>query len=47
VDGSADLVIATDTELLLQFLAGAPVLIAAEGDRELLRRLPDLFPLAG
>ena len=32
-------------ELLLQFLAGAPVLVRAEGDRELLNRLPELFPL--
>jgi DNA-binding HxlR family transcriptional regulator len=47
VDVSADLVIATETELLLQFLAGAAVSVPAEGDRELLRRLPELFPLAG
>jgi DNA-binding HxlR family transcriptional regulator len=46
-DGSVDLAIATDTELLLQFLAGAPVLVPAEGDRALLDRLPELFPLAG
>jgi DNA-binding HxlR family transcriptional regulator len=45
-DGPADLAIATDPELLLQFLAGVPVSLAAEGDRELLRRLPELFPLA-
>jgi DNA-binding HxlR family transcriptional regulator len=44
-DGPADLTISTDTELLLQFLAGAPVLVRAEGDRELLNRLPELFPL--
>jgi DNA-binding HxlR family transcriptional regulator len=45
-DGTSDLTIATETELLLQFLAGAPVAVPAEGDRELLERLPELFPLA-
>jgi DNA-binding HxlR family transcriptional regulator len=45
-DGVSDLTIATETELLLQFLAGAPVSVPAEGDRELLERLPELFPLA-
>ena len=45
-DGSVDLAIATETELLLQFLAGAPVPVQAEGDRGLLDRLPELFPLA-
>ena len=45
-DGPADLAIATDTELLLQFLAGAPVSVQAEGDRGLRDRLPELFPLA-
>ena len=40
-----DLAISTDTQLLLQFLAGAPVSVPAEGDRELLERLPELFPL--
>jgi DNA-binding HxlR family transcriptional regulator len=44
-DGSADLAIATETDLLLQFLGGAPVSVAAEGDRALLGRLPELFPL--
>jgi len=46
-DGPADLTISTDTEHLLQFLAGAPIPVRAEGDRELLNRLPELFPLAG
>jgi hypothetical protein len=44
-DGSVDLAIATETEVLLQFLAGAPVSVQAEGDRGLLDRLPELFPL--
>jgi DNA-binding HxlR family transcriptional regulator len=44
-DGSADLAIATETELLLQYLAGAPVSVPAEGNRALLERLPELFPL--
>ena len=45
-DEVSDLVISSDTELLLQFLAGVPVSVPAEGDRELLERLPELFPLA-
>jgi DNA-binding HxlR family transcriptional regulator len=45
-DEVSDLVISSDTELLLQFLAGVPVSVPAEGDRELLERLPQLFPLA-
>jgi DNA-binding HxlR family transcriptional regulator len=45
-DGSADLSITADPETLLQFLAGAPVSVQAEGDPELLERLPALFPLA-
>jgi len=44
-DGSADLAIATETELLLQYLAGAPVSVPAEGNLALLERLPELFPL--
>ena len=43
--GPVDLAVAADAELLLQFLAGAPVSIHAEGDRELLERLPSLFPV--
>jgi DNA-binding HxlR family transcriptional regulator len=45
-DGSADLSITADPETLLQFLAGAPVSVQAEGDPELLEQLPTLFPLA-
>jgi DNA-binding HxlR family transcriptional regulator len=45
MDGSIDLAVTTETELLLQFLAGVPVSLHAEGDRELLERLPELFPL--
>ena len=45
-DGASDLTIVTETELLLQFLAGVPVSLPAEGDRELLERLPELFPLS-
>jgi DNA-binding HxlR family transcriptional regulator len=44
--GAVDLAIAAGPELLMQFLAGAPVSIQAEGDRGLLERLPALFPLA-
>jgi DNA-binding HxlR family transcriptional regulator len=43
--GPVDLSIASDTESLLRFLAGAPVRIEAEGDRDLLARLPELFSL--
>jgi DNA-binding HxlR family transcriptional regulator len=45
-DGLADLEVSAPTEVLLQFLAGAPVSVTAEGDHELLDRLPELFPLA-
>lgn len=44
--GAVDLAIAADPEFFMQFLAGAPVSIQAEGDRGLLERLPALFPLA-
>ena len=40
-----DLSIVSETELLIQFLAGAPVFLTAEGDRALLARLPTIFPL--
>ena len=40
-----DLSIVSGTEPLLQFLARAPVRIEAEGDLQLLARLPELFPL--
>jgi DNA-binding HxlR family transcriptional regulator len=45
VDGPVDLMIAADPELFIEFLAGAPVSMEAEGDAELLERLPELFPL--
>jgi DNA-binding HxlR family transcriptional regulator len=41
-----DLSIVSGTDLLIQFLAGAPVSLTAEGDRDLLDRLPEIFPLA-
>jgi DNA-binding HxlR family transcriptional regulator len=44
-NGPVDLTIEADTESLLQYLAGAPVPLQAEGDRELLARLRALFPL--
>jgi DNA-binding HxlR family transcriptional regulator len=44
-DGPVDLAITADPEVLIQFLAGAPVSVRAEGDPELLARLPALFPL--
>ena len=43
-DGRADLRIAADPERLVAFLAGAPVPVDAEGDRELLERLRGIFP---
>jgi DNA-binding HxlR family transcriptional regulator len=46
-DGPVDLAIVTDVERLIQFLAGAPVSVEAEGDLDLLERLPDVFPLGG
>ncbi|HEX2505689.1 MAG TPA: helix-turn-helix domain-containing protein [Gaiellaceae bacterium] len=42
----ADLVLTTDDETLIAYLAGAPVppeALRPEGDEELLRRLPELF----
>jgi DNA-binding HxlR family transcriptional regulator len=41
--GPADLTIETDPETLIGFLSGAPVPVHAEGDRELLERLPTIF----
>jgi DNA-binding HxlR family transcriptional regulator len=41
--GTADLTIETDPETLIGFLSGAPVPVHAEGDRELLERLPTIF----
>ncbi len=46
VNGPVDLTIETDPEILIQFLAGAPVSLRAEGDRQLLERLRALFPFA-
>ena len=48
-DKGADLVLTTDPETLVGFLAGAPVPAAAlapEGDLELLDRLPQIFAFA-
>jgi DNA-binding HxlR family transcriptional regulator len=45
-NGPVDLTIEADTESLLQYLAGAPVPLQAEGDRDLLVRLRALFRLA-
>jgi DNA-binding HxlR family transcriptional regulator len=44
-NGPVDLTIEAGTESLLQYLAGVPVPLQAEGDLELLGRLPALFPL--
>lgn len=44
-ESPVDLSITADPETLLRFLAGAPASLQAEGDRELLDRLPALFPL--
>ncbi len=46
VNVPVDLTIETDPEILIQFLAGAPVSLRAEGDRQLLERLRALFPFA-
>jgi hypothetical protein len=43
---AVDLRIETDPETLVGFLAGAPVTVQAEGDRELLERLPEIFAFA-
>jgi DNA-binding HxlR family transcriptional regulator len=42
-NGPVDLTVAADPETLVAFLAGAPVTVQAEGDRELLERLPAIF----
>jgi DNA-binding HxlR family transcriptional regulator len=44
-DGPVDLTVTADPETVIEFLAGLPVAVQAEGDRELLERLPALFPL--
>ena len=42
-NGPADLTITAEPEELVAFLAGAPVHVQADGDRELLERLPTIF----
>jgi DNA-binding HxlR family transcriptional regulator len=44
IDPDAELTIAADPETLVAFLSGAAVTVDAQGDRELLERLPDIFP---
>ena len=44
MDDDMDLTIAADPETLVAYLSGAEVAFVAEGDRELLERLPDIFP---
>ena len=44
MDAEADLAITADPGTLVAFLSGATVTVDAEGDRELLERLPDIFP---
>ena len=46
-DGPVDLVLRADPEELIAFLSGARVSVAAEGDGELLARMPSLFAFAG
>jgi len=46
-NGPVDLTITADPEAFVGFLAGMPVDLQAEGDRELLERLPAIFPLSG
>ena len=43
MDDDMDLTIAADPETLVAYLSGAEVAFVAEGDRELLERLPDIF----
>jgi DNA-binding HxlR family transcriptional regulator len=42
-NGDADLTIEAEPEALIGFLSGAPARVQAEGDRELLERLPAIF----
>jgi DNA-binding HxlR family transcriptional regulator len=44
LDDDAELVIAADPETLVAYLAGADVTLVAEGDRDLLERLREIFP---
>jgi DNA-binding HxlR family transcriptional regulator len=46
-NGHADLTIVTDPQTFVTFLAGGTVAVSAEGDRELLERLPAIFPFGG
>ena len=44
MDDDVELAIAADPETLVAYLSGADVAFVAEGDRELLERLRDVFP---
>ena len=44
LDGDPDLTITADPQTLVTYLSGLPVEIEAEGDPELLGRLPQIFP---
>jgi DNA-binding HxlR family transcriptional regulator len=44
LEEDADLAITADAETLVAYLAGAKATVDAEGDRELLERLRDVFP---
>lgn len=44
MDDDVELTIAADPEMLVGYLSGEEVSLVAEGDRELLERLPDVFP---
>ena len=46
-DGPVDLAVKAEPEELIGFLSGAPVSLAAEGDGELLARMPSLLAFAG
>jgi DNA-binding HxlR family transcriptional regulator len=46
-NGDADLTIVTDPQTFVTFLAGGAVALSAEGDRDLLERLPEIFPFGG
>jgi DNA-binding HxlR family transcriptional regulator len=44
-NGPADLTVTADPDTLLAYLAGGPVNVQAEGDADLLARLPAIFPV--
>ncbi len=46
LDGDPDLTITADPQTLVTYLSGLPVELEAEGDRELLDRLPQIFPFS-